>query len=90
MRCPFCAGWRKEKSATITPLGKIPGEENGLQRGEANLRCALAQFGPDWDCQRIRKTNRSLFAREDLEKQAREMAAAASRAPGLRGCSFQN
>lgn len=59
-------------------LGQIPGEENGLQRGEANLRCALAQLGPDWDCQRIRKTNRSLFAREDLEKQAREMAAAAS------------
>lgn len=51
-----------------------------LREAERNAREALdsclAQLGPDWDCKRIRATDRSLFAREDMEKQAAVMSEA--------------
>lgn len=46
------------------------------QRAQADLRRLLADLGPDWTCDRIRDTNRSLFARGELERQASEMQAA--------------
>ena len=50
-------------------------EENCRRAGDA-LAHGLTQLGPGWSCERIRATDRSLFAREGLEKQAREMTAA--------------
>lgn len=52
--------------------------EDALRRAEEDLRSELSRLGPDWTCDRIRATDRSLFAREDLERQAREMNAATS------------
>lgn len=45
-------------------------------RAEESLRSGLAQLGPDWDCERIRNTDRSIFTREGIEKQATEMGEA--------------
>ena len=46
------------------------------QRARADLARLLTDLGPDWTCDRIRTTNRSLFARGELERQASEMQAA--------------
>lgn len=68
----------ERKSGYRQALMQIPGEEDAIRRDTNELADALARLGPDWDCQRIHNTNRSLFARENLEKQARDMAAATS------------
>ncbi len=47
-----------------------------LQRSQAALEQYLADLGPDWTCERIRKTDRSLFARGEMEQQATDMQAA--------------
>ncbi len=47
-----------------------------LQRSQAALEQYLADLGPDWTCERIRKTDRSLFARGEMESQATDMQAA--------------
>ena len=67
----------ERKSGFRQALGALPGQCENCRRAEADLARELARLGPDWDCERIRATDRSLFAREDLEKQAREMSAAA-------------
>ena len=54
----------------------IPLQEALAERARADLERELQRLGPDWTCERIRGTDRSLFAREDMEKQAREMIAA--------------
>ena len=46
------------------------------QRARGDLDRLLADLGPQWTCDRIRETNRSLFARGELERQASEMQAA--------------
>lgn len=60
----------------------------GIERPASAGRSPAARSGrpqprtfapwPDWSCDRIRATDRSLFAREDIERQGREMRAAAS------------
>lgn len=50
--------------------------EAAQQRTQVDLRRLLADLGPDWTCDRIRTTNRSLFARGELDRQASEMQAA--------------
>ena len=67
----------ERKSGFRQALGALPGQKENCRRAEADLARELARLGPDWDCARIRATDRSLFAREDLEKQAREMSASA-------------
>lgn len=66
----------ERKSGYRQALGQIRGLEENCRRADSALAHGLTQLGPGWSCQRIRETDRSLFAREDLEKQAREMTAA--------------
>ncbi len=47
-----------------------------IQRNQATLDQYLADLGPDWTCERIRKTDRSLFAKSEIEKQASDIQAA--------------
>ena len=54
----------------------LPATTAALQRSQGDLRRLLSDLGPDWTCERIRGTNRSLFARGELERQASEMQAA--------------
>lgn len=48
------------------------------ERADADLNRELERLGPDWDCDRIRQTDRGIFADKDLERQARELNAADS------------
>lgn len=66
----------ERKSGYRQALAQIGGLEENCRRAESALAHGLTQLGPGWNCQRIRETDRSLFAREGLEKQAREMTAA--------------
>lgn len=68
----------ERKSGFRHALTALPAQKEHCRRAEEDLTRELARLGPDWTCNRIRQTDRSLFAREDLEKQAREMTAAAS------------
>ncbi len=68
----------ERKSSYRRALTQIPLLEQNCLRLENELASTLAQLGPDWNCLRIRQTDRSLFAREDMERQAREMSAASS------------
>lgn len=63
------SGFRQAQSA-------LPGRQEACKRLRVDLTRELERLGPGWDCARIRSTDRSLFAREDLERQAREMTAA--------------
>ncbi|MBD5538478.1 MAG: AAA family ATPase [Desulfovibrio sp.] len=66
----------ERKSGYRQALAHIGSLEENCRRAEAALAHGLTQLGPGWSCERIRGTDRSLFAREGLEKQAREMTAA--------------
>ena len=68
----------ERKSGYRQALTALPAQNDRCRRAEEDLARELARLGPDWSCDRIRQTDRSLFAREDLEKQAREMTAAVS------------
>ena len=48
------------------------------ERADADLARELERLGPGWDCDRIRQTDRGIFADKDLERQARELNAADS------------
>lgn len=56
----------------------LPAHATALQRARAELARQLTTLGPDWTCERIRATDRSLFAREEMERQAAAMQTAAS------------
>lgn len=56
----------------------LPAQQAALKRAQADVQRLLGGLGPDWTCERIRNTNRSLFAREELERQADEMNTALS------------
>lgn len=60
----------ERKSSYRQALGQIRNLEENLRASEDDLATELAQLGPGWDCERIRKTDRSLFARDGMEKQA--------------------
>lgn len=66
----------ERKSGYRQALAQIGSLEENCRRAETALAHGLTQLGPGWSCERIRSTDRSLFAREGLEKQAREMTAA--------------
>ena len=66
----------ERKSSYRQARSQILSLEENFSRAESALTQSLAQLGPGWSCQRIRETDRSLFVREGLEKQAREMTAA--------------
>ncbi len=58
----------ERKSAFRHAQSAIAPLQSSLQRHAADLQAQLAQLGTDWTCDRIRETNRSLFARDSLEK----------------------
>ncbi|MBE6442244.1 MAG: hypothetical protein E7022_07970 [Desulfovibrio desulfuricans] len=68
----------ERKSGFRQALASQPADEEALCRAGEELRRELSRLGPNWTCDRIRETDRSLFAREDLERLARDMDAASS------------
>ncbi|MBQ9405811.1 MAG: AAA family ATPase [Desulfovibrio sp.] len=68
----------ERKSGFRQAVTSLPLLEAECNRAREDLQRELSRLGPDWTCERIRATDRSLFAREDLERQAREMDAATS------------
>jgi hypothetical protein len=63
----------ERKGSCGNALAALPTQRAALAHGQEGLARLLGSLGPDWTCERIRATNRSLFAREELERQAREM-----------------
>jgi uncharacterized protein YhaN len=63
----------ERKGSCRNALAALPAQYTALARGQEELARLLSGLGPDWTCERIRATNRSLFAREELERQARDM-----------------
>lgn len=57
---------------------QLPGQEDNLASVNNELQLQLQRLGPDWDCERIRHTDRSLVDREDMDRLASDMVAAES------------
>ncbi|MDR3358709.1 MAG: AAA family ATPase [Desulfovibrio sp.] len=74
---PFLRGLVSRKNACRDALALLPGLREECRRAAAQLKAELLCLGRGWTCARIRATDRTLFAREDIEKQARSMTAAA-------------
>lgn len=66
----------ERKSSYRQALGNLSALEADKIRAEKDIAAGLARLGAGWDCERIHATDRSLFAREDLEKAAAEMNSA--------------
>ena len=66
----------ERKSSCRNALIALPALRANLQRAEENLARQLALLGPDWDMERIRRMDRSLFVREELERRAMAIQAA--------------
>lgn len=59
-------------------LAQTPRHEEHMARLNSDLQAQLSRLGAGWDCERIRQTDRSIFNREDMDRQAAEMLTAAS------------
>lgn len=68
----------ERKTSYRQAYASLPAQQATFKRAQADLQRLLGTLGPDWTCDRIRSTNRSLFAREELERQAGEMNTAMS------------
>lgn len=66
----------ERKSTYLQAVSRFAACQENLERSQADLQRNLALLGPDWTCDRIRQTDRSLFAREGLEKNARSLTSA--------------
>jgi uncharacterized protein YhaN len=74
---PLLRGLVSRKNACQEALALLPGQREECRRAAAQFKAELLCLGRGWTCARIRATDRTLFARKDIEKQAREMTAAA-------------
>lgn len=63
----------ERKNSFRQATGRLQSLKESEARGRGELESQLSQLGPGWDCERVRSADRSLFAREDMEKSAREM-----------------
>ena len=63
----------ERKASCRNALAEIPRINLELRRAEADLAAQLASLGPDWTVDRIRVVDRSLFVREEMERQADAM-----------------
>lgn len=63
----------ERKSGYRQAVSQLKSLGQAQERAKEDLTSGLAMLGPGWDCQRIRQTDRSLFAREGMEKLAAEM-----------------
>lgn len=66
----------ERKNSYRQAITQLSGQRENSARAKADMEYGLSQLGPGWDCGRIKQTDRSLFTRQDLEKQAQEMQAA--------------
>lgn len=66
----------ERKSGYRQALGNLAALEGERVRAEKDIAAGLGRLGAGWDCERIHATDRSLFAREDMEKAAAEMNSA--------------
>jgi len=64
----------ESKSSFRNSLLNLPTQEDALTRAQEELTRLLTALGPDWTCQRIIETDRSLFAKDRIERQAEEMS----------------
>ncbi len=69
-------GLSERKTSFRQAQSNLAPQSAALKRSEAALEQYLADLGPDWDCERIRKTDRSLFARGEMEQQATDLQSA--------------
>lgn len=68
----------ERKSSYRNALAAIPRLESELERQRAELEAVLGSLGTQWNLERIHAVDRSLFVREELERQAGEMNIAAT------------
>lgn len=73
---PFLRQLNERKNSYRQAAAQIPGLIEACASFESALQDRLALLGPGWDCDRIRKTDRSIFTRKDIESQAAEMGEA--------------
>lgn len=73
---PLLRSLAERKSGYRQATSQIPVLEDGSKRFEESLKSSLSLLGPGWSCERIRNTDRSIFTREGMEKQAAEMSEA--------------
>ncbi|MDR2574781.1 MAG: AAA family ATPase [Desulfovibrio sp.] len=73
---PLLRGLAERKNACREALALLPEQQEECRRAAARLKNELASLGHGWTCARIRATDRTFFAREDIEKQAQGMTAA--------------
>lgn len=60
------------KAGYKNAITALPVNDNNLKKAEQDLDNSLLQLGPGWTCERIISLDRSLFVREEIEKQERE------------------
>ncbi len=70
---PALQSLNERKTAFRQAQSSLAPCHTALQRIQTELEQRLADLGPDWTCDRIRQTNRSLFARGELERRAADM-----------------
>ncbi len=63
----------ERKASCRNAITEIPRITLELRRAESELAGHLATLGPDWSVDRIRGVDRSLFVREEMERQAADM-----------------
>lgn len=63
----------ESKSSYRYALANLESLREKREAAEKEMQDNLSQLGPGWDCERIRKTDRSLFARDGIEKKAAAM-----------------
>lgn len=66
----------ERKSGYRQALARLADLEEAEKSAADDLRRELSRLGPDWTCERIRNTDRSIFAREDMTKRATALDAA--------------
>ncbi|MDR2821278.1 MAG: AAA family ATPase [Desulfovibrio sp.] len=73
---PQLSGLSQHGSRFIDAHRQLPQLEELREQAQENIDRALGLLGEDWSCERIHKTDRSLFAREDVEKKVLQRNAA--------------
>ena len=63
----------ERRASCRNALSEIPRMSLDRNRAESELAAHLATLGPDWNVDRIRALDRSLFVREEMERQAADM-----------------
>ena len=73
---PALRSLAERKSSYRQALSSLPRLQDEHAHLEAELQRELERLGPQWDCARIRRTDRGVFADKNLERLASELHAA--------------